>query len=154
MPPRHAESGLRDGAIVHVGEDPDLVVVRTDVQRLDAAPLLERFQPHLAEVGRGILGRHSRNGRSEQRAVIQSGVMIIAVQYHWDLSRADVKAAMSAAHQRASNGRLRPDWRTHSQETMQVGIADPCTPLLAHRPNAYLDADERSFESPQARRRS
>jgi hypothetical protein len=36
--------------------------------------------------------------------VTQSGTMIIAVQFHLDLSRAEVKTSMSGAHHSASKG--------------------------------------------------
>ena len=97
------ESGLGNEVIVHVGEDAGLVVIRTNMQSLDAPSLVQRFQPQLAEAGRAIFRRHSRNYVREHldagvhvicekplvgsvasclAVLIQSGVRIIAVHCH------------------------------------------------------------------------
>ncbi len=60
----HPQASFRNEVVVHVGEDIGFVVVRTYVQCLNAASLLEGFEAHVAEAGRAILcghGRHSVN---------------------------------------------------------------------------------------------
>ena len=104
VPPTHPQAGVGDHVVVHVGEDLRLVVVRARVQRLDAASLLQGLRRILPRAAGRPFAATTVMASANTWEVIQSGAMIIAVHAHWDLSRADVNAAMSAAHQSASNG--------------------------------------------------
>lgn len=100
----HAQSVVRDEHMVHPREHIRLVVEGADVQRLHAAAFGQGLQADAVEARRAVPGPGLLDGGGNMSRSIHSGTMIINVQSHRDLSRDAVKASMSAARHRPSNG--------------------------------------------------
>ena len=86
----HPQPVRRHELVVQAVQHRTFVVVRPDVQDLDAPALIERLEAQ--SVDRRRRGPAFAFARANWSSVIQSGVRIIAVQSHRDLSRSTVKA--------------------------------------------------------------